>query len=273
MLRKVRSAVADAAETLRRAFAGLGVKELPLDPFQPRDHGLPAFAPVTGGGLPECQATGRTEPLLGAPVRCGAMALPVARLHAEAGWGERGAHARVVDMPTLEAAGTVGLAVPTLPRSLPTRSQLEGLPGARTRVLGHTLPRPGVRHQAPALPGTRGRRLEARLARSQVLQGLDLALALPVPFQALDIQRLAKGLWMRYSLQLVRSTGQNVRNLEVLGLFYLPRKGVAELHHDPRRGRLLVQLSLAALGSPKAPFILARRRDDGSLVTCFVEGA
>lgn len=273
MLGKVREAVADAAETLRRAFAGLGVKELQVEPFHLRDHGLPAFALRTGGGLPECRAEGRAPALLGAPVPCGAMALPEARLHAEPGWGAQGAPARVVDMPTLAAAVSAGVGVPSLPRAPRTRGQVEALPGARTRTLDQTLPRPAARRREPTLPGTRGRRLDPRVPRPQVLQALDVALSLPVPFPAVDIQRLAKGLWMRYSLQLVRTTGQNVRNLEVLGLFQLPRKGVAELHHDPRRGRLLVHLTLAALGSPRAPFILARRRDDGSLVTCFVEGS
>jgi hypothetical protein len=76
---------------------------------------------------------------------------------------------------------------------------------------------------------------------------------------------------MRYSLQLVRGTGENVRNLEVLGLFRLPRKGVADLRHDPRLGRLLVRLLPLAVRAERAPFILARRKDDGALVSCFVE--
>ena len=273
MLGRMREAVADAAETLRRAFAGLGVKELRPEPFHASGHGLPAFAPTTGGGLPECRPACRTPALLTAPAPCRAMPLPEARLHAEPGWGAQGAPARVVDMPTLAAAVSPGPGVPPLLRSPRTGGGVEPLPGARSRSVNPPLPRPGVGHRAPALPGTRGRRLDPRVPRPQVLQGLDVALALPVPFPAMDIQRLAKGLWMRYSLQLVRTTGQNVRNLEVLGLFQLPRKGVSELHHDPRRGRLLVRLSLAALGAPRAPFILARRRDDGSLVTCFVEGA
>jgi hypothetical protein len=87
----------------------------------------------------------------------------------------------------------------------------------------------------------------------------------------MDIQRLPKGLWMRYSLQLVRGTGENVRNLEVVGLFRLPRKGVADLRHDPGQSRILVRLEASALKAPRAPFILARRKDDGTLVSCFVE--
>ena len=76
---------------------------------------------------------------------------------------------------------------------------------------------------------------------------------------------------MRYSLQLVRGTGENVRNLEVLGLFRIPSKGVADLRHDPGQGRILVRLEASAVRASRAPFILARRKDDGSLVSCYVE--
>jgi hypothetical protein len=96
-------------------------------------------------------------------------------------------------------------------------------------------------------------------------------LSLAVPIKSQDIQRLPKGLWMRYSLQLVRGTGENVRNLEVLGLFRIPRKGVADLRHDPGQSRILVRLEASALRAPRAPFILARRKDDGTLLSCFVE--
>jgi hypothetical protein len=78
---------------------------------------------------------------------------------------------------------------------------------------------------------------------------------------------------MRYSLELVRATGENVRNLEVLGLFRLPRKGVTDLRHDPKTASILVRLEPAALKAPRAPFILARRKDDGALVSCFVEAS
>jgi len=96
-------------------------------------------------------------------------------------------------------------------------------------------------------------------------------LSMAVPIRGEDIHRLPKGLWMRYSLQLVRGTGENVRNLEVLGLFRIPRKGVADLSHDPRQGRILVRLEPAAITAPRGPFILARRKDDGALLSCFVE--
>ena len=78
---------------------------------------------------------------------------------------------------------------------------------------------------------------------------------------------------MRYTLQLVRATGENIRNLEVLGLYRIPAKGTRQVDHDPVTGRLLVTLDADAVGSRRAPFILARRKNDASIVCSFVEEA
>jgi hypothetical protein len=153
------------------------------------------------------------------------------------------------------------MVVPPLPRKAST--------------LGRTEPfaRPGLRRGMEALAHPGVRRLDASLGAVKAEPGLGRMLSLVVPLQGVDVHLLPKGLWMRYSLQLVRGTGENVRNLEVLGLFQLPRKGVANLSHDPKQRRLLVRLEPSAVRAPRAPFILARRKDDGSLLSCFVEEA
>jgi hypothetical protein len=131
--------------------------------------------------------------------------------------------------------------------------------------------RPPVYRLAESLADPEVRRINPSTGYVGTATGMNAMLAFPVPIQGENIQRLQKGLWMRYSLQLVRGTGENVRNLEVLGLFRLPRHGVSDLRHDPRRGRILVRLDASAIRAERAPFILARRKDDGGLVSCFVE--
>ena len=120
-----------------------------------------------------------------------------------------------------------------------------------------------------ALPGSRQARPE--LASPKSHRGLEQVLNLPVAVTGEDIKQISKALWMRYTLQMVRSTGQNIRNLEVLGLYMIPSKGTRQVRHDPATGRLLVNLGPEAVGSRKAPFILARQKDDQSVVCCFVE--
>lgn len=259
MLGRVRGAMADAAETLRRAFAGLAVVEVVPEPFSPRSHGsaLPVTEPRAAL---ECLAAAcREMRLLSEAVEGRALQPFQAELRAESAWARWGAEAEVVRMSPFEAGKASRMAVPPLPRL--------------AKVLGRVEPplRPLVRRFLDPLltPGTR--QLDPALRRGEAKPGLEAMLALAVPFQGEDIHRLPKGLWMRYSLQLVRGTGENVRNLEVLGLYYLPRKGVADLRHDARQGRILVRLETAAIKAPRAPFILARRKDDGGMVSCFVE--
>jgi hypothetical protein len=259
MFGRVKDAMADAAETLRQTFAGLKVVEVTPEPFDLRSHGSPALAVDPRAGLEVVVGTCREMPQLKNVVQDRALEPFRAQLCDEAGWARWGAEAEVVRMTPLEAGAAARIAVPPLPRKAQVQGRMEPLPRPGVRLASEPLTKPGVRRMDPGL------------AAATAESGMKAMLALAVPIQGEDIQRLAKGLWMRYSLQLVRGTGENVRNLEVLGLFQIPRKGLTDLRHDPKNKRILVQLDPAAVRSPRAPFILARRKDDGSLVTCFVE--
>lgn len=260
MLGRVKDAVADAAETLRRAFAGPPVHAALPGRFQVQDSG-PAdlLAAEPRFGLDPPLAEPRDMPLLGEAAEGRALEPFGAVLQREAGWASWGAEARVARMVPLESGRAARMTVPPLP--------------ARPAVaVGVSAPaRPAARRAIEPMPRPVSRRLDAVLASPPGREGLALMLARPVPIQGQDPQRLPKGLWMRYSLQLVRGTGENVRNLEVLGVFRIPRKGVLDLRHDARQGRILLGLAPEAVAAPRAPFILARRKDDGALVSCFVE--
>lgn len=259
MFGRVKDAVSDAAETLRRAFSSLAVIEAPPEPFLPRSHGSSWLGAVARAALEPPRADLRDMPLFREAVEGRALEPLRATLRDESGWARWGMEATVLRMAPLEPGRAARVAVPPLPRQVAVSGRVD--PPARpvARRLSDPLVRPGVRRLDPTLEGGSGR------------AGLEAVFALPVPIRGEDIHHLPKGLWMRYSLQLVRGTGENVRNLEVLGLFRIPRKGVADLQHDPRLGRILVHLQPAAASAPRVPFILARRKDDGALVSCFVE--
>lgn len=259
MLRRMKDAVSDAAETLRRAFAGLKVVEVAPESFRLRSHNSADLRADARGGLEAPVTTAREMRLLSKTVEGRTLEPFHAVLQAEAGFARWGVEAEVIRMTPLSAGHAAQIAVPPLPRRAQTLGRLE--PTAR----------PPTRRWLEPMTGSAIRRLDPALDTVSAQPGLGAMLTLAVPIQAENIQHLPKGLWMRYSLQLVRGTGENVRNLEVLGLFRLPRKGVADLRHDPRLGRLLVQLQPLAIKAQRAPFILARRKDDGALVSCFVE--
>lgn len=259
MYQRMKDAVSDAAETLRRAFAGLKVVEVAPEPFRLRSHESSALRAEALGGLEAPAAAALEMRLLSNTVEGRSLEPFHAVLQAEAGFARWGVAAEVIRMTPLTAGQAAQLTVPPLPRRAQTLGRLE--PPAR----------PATRRGLEPVTGAGIRRLDPALGAGSAQPGLGGMLSLAVPIQAENIQHLPKGQWMRYSLQLVRGTGENVRNLEVLGLFRLPRKGVADLRHDPRLGRLLVQLQPLAIKAARAPFILARRKDDGALVSCFVE--
>jgi hypothetical protein len=259
MLGKVRDAVADAAETLRRVFSDPPVREAQAGRFAVRAHAGAAPVATPLPGLEPVTAAEAAMPLLAEEAHLGHLEAFAARLRTEEGWARWGAEATVVRMAPLVSEGAARVAVPPLPDRAEVRGPLEPVVRPGLRQAAEPLPRVGARRLDPALPGGITR------------PGLEVALRLPVPVQGEDIQRLPKGLWMRYSLQMVRATGENVRNLEVLGLYHLPRKGVSDLRHDARRGRILVRLESEAVKASRVPFILARRKDDGALLSCYLE--
>ena len=259
MFGRVKDAMADATEALRRAFTGLKVTIVTPEPFLPQSHGSVALAVEQRPGLEPPVTLRREMHLLREAVQGRALQPFPCQLMQESGWAQWSAEAEVLHMTPLEKGRAARITVPPLPR--------------KARVLGRVEPppRPSVRRVADPIQIPAARRLDPDLGGGCVAEGLETMLSLAVPIRAEDIQRLPKGLWMRYSLQLVRGTGENVRNLEVMGLFRLPRKGVADLRHDPGQNRILVRLEASAIRAPRAPFILARRKDDGSLLSCFVE--
>jgi len=259
MFGRVKDAMADAAETLRRAFAGLTVVEVAPEPFSPRSHGSAVLGVEGRAGLEPLASVCRDMRLLREAVEGQALQPFQADLRDESGWARWGAEAEVIRMTPLEGGRATRVAVPPLPRKAQVQGRIE--PPAR----------PATRRWTEPLSPPGARRMDPGLGSVEAEAGLDTMLSMAVPILAEDIHQLPKGLWMRYSLQLVRGTGVNVRNLEVIGLFRIPRKGVADLRHDPGKSRIFVRLEASAVRAPRAPFILARRKDDGALVSCYVE--
>lgn len=259
VLGRFRDAVSDAAETLRRVFV------------DPPCHGLDLghFAVVTGRvEVPEAMA--REGQLLQAPAVGGA-ALQMAptegrmplldqvRLVAETGWAQWSSGATVVTVPALAADGCRRETIPPLPRKV----------GARTERLGFGVP--GVRSEAVRLASPRSGQARPELPRPRVREDLAGMRARPVAVRGELPEAMGAAWTMRQVLHLVRQSGENARNLELLGCFPVPRDGLLGLAHDAREGCLWVQLGPAAARSPRQRLILARRKDDRTLVSCVME--
>jgi hypothetical protein len=251
--------MSDMAETIRRVFqdpptAGADLR-LPVPgvrtvPFPGTRALAPDYrlAPMTG-----------MVPVLAAAPPSEVDFRWVAALHAEEGWSRWAAGAQVCVLPLFKAEMAARLEVPPLPRK------------ARVREAAPEAFRARGRSGLEVLPGTRVEPVPCAIPAPRAFRALEHALALPVAFTGEDLQTLPKALQMRYTLKLVRETGENIRNLEVLGLYRIPARGTRQVNHQAATGRLLVTLGPESVGAPKAPFILARKKDDESIVCCFVE--
>lgn len=256
---RLRDAMADAAETLRRVFVDPTCHHLDPGAFVVPARGLDApVARVLEGSLVTAPRV-VSLPLVQVPPGGLMPLLDRARLVAEEGWSRWQAGAEVVAVPPLAADGCRRTAIPALPRTLASRTMLVELPRPRVRSQEVRLAAPSTRKAAPALP------------RPVVREDLKGMWARPVALRGEVPEAMGAAWTMRQVLHVVRQSGENARNLELLGCFQVPREGVLGLAHDARIGCLWVQLGPQASRSPRQRLILARRKDDRTLVTCFME--
>ena len=255
----LRDAMSDLAETIRRVFKPPPCHAAPMGYARPGFSQVPPLAARALPGFEPARAVTVAEALLrgAAPVAVGLAW--TATVVAEPGWQAWEAGAKVSVLPTFRTDTCIRLAVPPLPRRVETRREPVGIPAPRAHQAWNPLAAPG------------GRPVPLDLGRPRTFRGLEQMMGLPVAVRGEDLGRISKALWMRYTLQMVRATGENIRNLEVLGLYLIPAKGTRQIRHDPATGRLLVTLGPEAVGAARSPFMLARRKTDAEIVCCFVE--
>lgn len=259
VLGRFREAVSDAAETLRRVFVDPPAHSLDVAPFHPTPGSIGLIeAKILAPPLqPEIRpqevrlldpVAGREEP----------MAVS-AQLRSEQAWDAWSTGTTALSVPPIPAGARTRLEIPPLPRRATARRLDPALSIPATRRVNPSLDRPrtGVADPTIDCPDVR-----------EDLRGMRMA---PVAVQGEGPEALGTARTMRYLLQLVRSTGENARNLELLGLFPIPDQGVEALTHDARRGCLWLRLGAEAARSRRRIFILARRKDDQILVSCFAE--
>lgn len=258
---RIKEAMSDLAETIRRVFQPPVSHPVPLDWTVLRSGRIPPLDVNVATPFTPCAAVPVREPMLQSRPAASPPLSWTPRVEGEGGLRSWAAGARVCALPMFQADRCARLAVPALPAWAQTRRERVEAPPAQSRSGWTGLPVPGTRsgHQP--------------LGADRVHAGLAAVLDQPMAVTGEDLAKVSKTLWMRYTLQLVRATGENIRNLEVLGLYRIPVKGTRQVRHDPATGRLLVSLGPEALGARRAPFILARRRNDAAVVCSFVEEA
>jgi hypothetical protein len=255
----LKAAFADMAETLRRVFQAPPSRSVPTA-FPEPAQGSTLLLESSAKEVPyRFLPSPRTSELLSAPTIGMEATSFQAVLQAEDSFSRWASGAVVCEMPVFQAGGCARVGVPPLPRNAATRRVEPASFRVSLRAFREWVAAPSTRGGSPAIP--------APVAR----QALNVALGLPIAVSGQSFPSLSKALGMRYTLQLVRATGENIRNLDILGVYQIPKKGVKGLRHDPRTGRVLLDLGAEASGAPRASFILAMKKDDRSYVSSFVE--
>jgi hypothetical protein len=260
MFGKASRAISDVAQSIRRLFGEPRVGTLEAAGFEVRGQGAPLLGAHVTDGLPTIRAEVIGMPLFPAGAApLGALAPLTAELREEHGWDAWTSETQALGAPLFQPGKTAQLAVPPLPKV------------TRVHAPREPLPRPGTRRLEAEVAAPRTRELEVdRGLETKSRSELARVLTKPFAFPGEDLEKLAKNLWMRYSLALVKATGENVRNLEVVGLYRLPRKGISDLRPDGR-GQVWVRLTPEAVTAKRAPFMLARRKDDQTYVSACVD--
>jgi hypothetical protein len=255
---RLREAMSDLAETIRRVFQAPVSHPVPVAWNTPFQGEIPALGASLGQPFSPCAVLAREGELLRAGTPVMAALGFVTSVAGEPGWATWETGAKLMELPLFRPEKCIRLEVPALPGRVATRQEQVRAMAARVRSGWIGFLPPAARRGLQALESPRS------------FRALDRLLGLPVAVAGEDLSKVSKALWMRYTLQLVRTTGENVRGLDVIGLYRIPVRGTRDLHLDPS-GRLMMTLSSEASGARRALFILARRKTDASIVFSFVE--
>jgi hypothetical protein len=114
-------------------------------------------------------------------------------------------------------------------------------------------------------------KLNTYLGTTGCYRSVERALLIPIKIKSENLEKLSKALWMRYTMMLVKESGENVKNIEMVGIYRVPKNGVKTFKLDPSTGSLLIVVGADALQSPFRKIIIARRKNNSTLVSCAID--
>jgi hypothetical protein len=94
---------------------------------------------------------------------------------------------------------------------------------------------------------------------------VERVLQIPIPIKSEGIASISKARWMRYTLRLVKETGENVKNLEIIGLYKIPKQGVKKISHNASDGTIHIQVGVESINCNCCVLVLAKRKKDNSM--------
>lgn len=113
--------------------------------------------------------------------------------------------------------------------------------------------------------------INTQMKEPECYKSLERALLVPIHVKSEDLEGISRALLMRYGLQLVKETGENIKNLEIIGLYKIPKKGLKSVKHDAASGTLKIIAGADAQNSQNCIVLVARKKSNSAIVSCMLD--
>ena len=108
-------------------------------------------------------------------------------------------------------------------------------------------------------------------AAPNCIASIDRALMAPISIKSKDLASVPKAIWMRCTMHLVKETGENVKNLQIVGLYSIPNNGVKSIAHGASNGSVQIQVGAEAINSELCTLVVARKKSDNAIISYTIE--
>jgi hypothetical protein len=121
------------------------------------------------------------------------------------------------------------------------------------------------------IPASETRSFTAFIAAPSCIASTGRAFMEPIGIKSKDLASVPKSIWMRYTMRLVKETGENVKNLQIIGLYSIPKNGVKSIAHSASDGGIQILVSAEAVDSKHCTLVVARKKSDNATISYIMD--
>ncbi|MDR2560454.1 MAG: hypothetical protein LBC63_01595 [Holophagales bacterium] len=114
-------------------------------------------------------------------------------------------------------------------------------------------------------------RCTAFFAAPSCVASIERAFMAPISVKSKDLASVPKSIWMRYTMHLVKETGENVKNLQIIGLYLIPKNGVKSMAHSASDGSIQIRVGAEAANSEQCTLVVARKKSDNAIISYIMD--
>ena len=114
-------------------------------------------------------------------------------------------------------------------------------------------------------------RFTAFFAAPSCIASIERAFMAPISIKSKDLSSVPKSIWMRYTMHLVKETGENVKNLQIIGLYIIPKNGVKSIAHSASDGSLQIRVGPEAADSKHCTLVVAKKKSDNAIISYIMD--